>query len=340
MKTRISLALAAAAAFGLSAANPAKADAVADFYKGKTVTIYVGLAAGGIYSIMAQTMSKYLGNHIPGNPTVIVQHQPGAGGLIAANNVYNVLPKDGTILFTPNGGMTKRYALGEPQAKYDPLKWHWLGGWGEPVNDCTVWKTAPATTLKEAMKKEVVIGTIDPGSNTHTNPLLISNILGVKFKLVPGYGGGSQVRLAMERNEVHGFCGQFEGWKSAKPEWLRDGKLAHLVQLASRRSPDMPDTPQLTEFARNPEEKQIFSFVQSGLEDRAVVMAPEVPAERVAAMEKALMALFKDPAFVEDATKQKFEIDPVTSKEVRDAVAELMSMKPETIAKIKKAQGL
>lgn len=339
-KTRISVAVVAAAAIGLLTTGAAKADAVADFYKGKTVTIYVGLAAGGIYSIMAQTMSKYLGNHIPGNPNVIVQHQPGAGGLVAANNVYNVLPQDGTILFTPNGGMTKRYALGEPQAKYDPAKWHWLGGWGEPVNDCTVWKTSPATTLKEAMTKEVVIGTIDPGSNTHTNPLLISNILGVKFKLVPGYGGGSQVRLAMERNEVHGFCGQFEGWKSAKPEWLRDGKLAHLVQLASKRSADMPNTPLLTEFARNEEERQIFSFVQSGLEDRAVVFAPGVPADRVAAMEKALAELFTDKAFVDDATKQKFDIDPISAKEVRDAVAGLMAMKPDTIAKIRKAQGL
>jgi tripartite-type tricarboxylate transporter receptor subunit TctC len=289
---------------------------------------------------MAQTMAKYMGHHIPGNPAVIVQHQPGAGGLVAANNVYNVLPKDGTILFTPNGGMTKRYVLGEPEARYDPAKWTWLGGWGEVVNDCTVWKTAPATTIDEAKKKEVIIGTIDAGSNTHTNPLLINNILGTKFKLVSGYGGGSQIRLAMERNEVHGFCGQFEGWKSAKPEWLRDGKLAHIVQLASRRSADMPNTPLLSELARNDEERQIFQFIQSGMEDRAVVLAPGVPADRVAAMTKAIADTFKDPQFVDDATKQKFEITPFTSEEVTASVKQLMTLKPDTIAKVKKAQGL
>jgi tripartite-type tricarboxylate transporter receptor subunit TctC len=144
----------------------------------------------------------------------------------------------------------------------------------------------------------------------------------------------------MERNEVHGFCGQFEGWKSAKPEWLRDGKLAHVVQLASKRSPDMPNTPLLSELARTDEERQIFSFIQSGVEDRAVVLAQGVPADRVAAMEKAVAELFHDPAFLEDARKQNFEITAITGKDVRDAIAEMVSMKPETIAKIRKAQGL
>ena len=190
------------------------------------------------------------------------------------------------------------------------------------------------------MEKEVVIGTIDPGSNTHTNPLLMNNMLGTKFKLVPGYGGGSQVRLAMERGEVHGFCGQFEGWKSAKPLWLKEGKLAHLVQLASKRSADMPNTPLLSEFAKSDEEKQIFGFIQSSIEDRAMVMAPGVPADRAAAMEKAYMALLADPAFVADANKQKFEIDPVASDEIRKTITAMLAMKPEQIKKIRKAQGL
>ena len=334
------LAVLAAVACAVPSGGARAADAVADFYKDKTVSIYVGLGAGGIYSIMAQTMAKHLGRHIPGHPTVIVVHQPGAGGIIAANNVYNVQPKDGTVALTPNGGMTKRYVLGEPAAKFDPAKWHWLGGWGEPVNDCTVWKAAPATSLKEAMTKEVVIGTIDTGSNTHTNPLLMNNLLGTKFKLVPGYRGGADVRLAMERNEVHGFCGQFEGWKSAKPEWLRDGKLAHLVQLASKRSADMPNTPLLSEFARNDEEREIFSFIQSSIEDRAMVMAPGVPAERVAAMEKAYMAMLRDPAFVADANTQKFDIDPATGEEIRKSIAAMTALKKDYIVKIRKAQGL
>ena len=215
-----------------------------------------------------------------------------------------------------------------------------MGGWGEAVNDCTVWKTAPATTLEEAKTKEVIIGTIDTGSNTHQNPQLINNILGTKMKLVPGYGGGSQIRLAMERGEVHGFCGQFEGWKSAKPEWLKDGKLAHLVQLASKRSPDMPNTPLLSELARNDEERDIFRFIQSGVEDRSIVMAPGVPEDRVKAMEKAYWDTLHDPQFIEEAGKLNFELFPTNGADVAASINDMMKLKPETIAKVRKAMGI
>ena len=339
MRLRIlaAIALLAGAPF---ATGPARAaDVVADFYKGKTVTIYVGVAVGGVYSSFAQTLAVHLGKHIPGNPNVIVQHQVGAGGLIAINHVYNVAPKDGTVVLTPNSGLAKRYILGEGNTLYDPAKFHWLGGWGEAVNDCSVFKMAPATTLEEAKTKEVVIGAIDTGSNTYTNPLLMNNLLGTKFKIVPGYGGGSQIRLAMERGEVHGFCGQFEGWKTAKPEWLAEGKLAHLVQLSTKRSADMPNTPLLSEFARDEEEKQILTFVQSGIEDRAFVAPPGVPADRLAALEKAYMATLNDPKFLEETTRQKFDVTPVSGKEIQEFVESMMKMKPDTVAKLKAATG-
>jgi tripartite-type tricarboxylate transporter receptor subunit TctC len=338
MRLRISTAIALIAAFLFI--SPAKAaDAVADFYKGKTVIIYVGVAAGGVYSQFAQILAAHLGDHIPGNPNIVVQHQVGAGGLIAINHVYNVAPKDGTVVLTPNSGLAKRFILGEGNTLYDPAKFHWLGGWGEAVNDCTVFKTAPATTFEEAKVKEVVIGAIDTGSNTYTNPLLMNNLLGTKFKIVPGYGGGSKIRLAMERGEVHGFCGQFDGWKTAKPEWLAEGKLAHLVQLSSKRSADMPNTPLLSEFARNDEEKQILTFVQSGIEDRAFVAPPGVPADRLAALAKAYEDTLKDPKFLAETKRAKFDVTYVPGKEIQDFVESMMKMKPETIAKLKKATG-
>ena len=340
MSRRFSAAISALFALACLAPTSSRAADVADFYRGKTVSIYVGLAAGGVYSTFAQTLSKHITRYIPGNPTVVVVHQPGAGGLVAANNVYNVLPKDGTILFTPSGSLTKRIVLGETEARFDPPKWNWLGGWGEAVNDCTVFKTAPATTLEEAKTKEIIIGTIDTTSNTHTNPMLMNNILGTKMKLVPGYGGGSQIRLAMERGEVHGFCGQFEGWKTAKPEWLAEGKLAHLVQLASKRSPDMPNTPLLSELARNDEERDMFRFIQSGVEDRAMVMAPGVPADRVAAVEKAYMETLHDPQFLEEAARLKFEIQPVSGAEILASVQEMMKLQPAEVAKLRKAMGI
>ncbi len=342
MTQKLFSATAALLAAGLvfNAATARAADAVADFYKGKTVTIYVGLAAGGLYSNFAQILSRHINRHIPGNPNVIVQHQPGAGGMIATNAVYNTLPKDGTVLIGLNGGMTKRVVLGEPSARFDPRQWNWLGGWNETVNDCTVWSNAPATTLEQAKTTEVIIGANDTGNATYTTPMTINYFLGTKFKVVPGYGGGAQVRLAMERGEVHGFCGQFEGWKSVKPEWLKEGRLAHLVQLASKRSADMPNTPLLSEFARNDEEARIFEFIQSGLDDRAMVVAPGVPADRVAALRKAYMDTLADKEFLAEANGQQFEINPVTADELKAFVERIYTLSPDSIAKIRKAQGV
>jgi tripartite-type tricarboxylate transporter receptor subunit TctC len=322
------------------AAGSARADAVEDFYKGKTVTIYVGVAVGGLYSTFAQTLARFMGKHIPGNPRVIVEHQTGAGGMVAANNVYNVLAKDGTVIFTPVSQTAKRVVLGDPAPKYDPLKWNWLGGWGEGVYDCSVFKTAPATTIEQAREKEVVIGAFDAGSITYTHPLAINNLLGTKMKIVQGYPGGNEVRIAMERGEVHGFCGQFDGWKSTRPQWLAEGRLAHLIQLASKRSPDMPNTPLLSEFAKTDEERQIMKFLETGLDDRALVAAPGVPADRLAALEKAYMATLRDPEFVAEAAKLKFDIHPITGKEIRDFVEQILALKPQIVDKIKKVMGM
>jgi tripartite-type tricarboxylate transporter receptor subunit TctC len=289
---------------------------------------------------MAQTISNHLGRHIPGEPKVIVQHMTGAGGTIVINHVYNVAPKDGTVLLTPNASLTKRKVIGEPNTMYDPTQFHWLGGWGEPANDCSVMKaTSPVLTIQQVRDKEVVIGANDVSSTTYTNPFALNMVTGTKFKLVPGYGGGAQVRLAMERGEVHGFCGQYESWTTGKPEWLRDGKLVHLVQFTSKRSREMPDVPTAAEIARTGEEREILVLLQAGPEDRAMVAPPGVPAERVAALEKAYAATLADPKFLEEANRQQFPIQPIPAKEVRAYVEQLVKMKPETAAKLKKVTG-
>lgn len=341
MKIRSTVfALSAAAVAASAPVSDAMADAIADFYAGKTVSIYVSVAPGGLYSTFGQLLSQHFGNHIPGHPNVIVKHMTGAGGIRANNYVYNAAPKDGTAVLTPVSGLTKTVALKSANTKYDPRKYHWLGGWGEAVTDCTVWKTAPATTIEEARKKEVIIGAFSKSSTTYQRPALLNTLLGTKIKIVIGYKGGSKVRLAMEKGEVQGFCGQFAGWKTRKPEWLKAGKLAHLVQFASKRSADMPDTRLFSEFATNDEEREIYTFFQSGVEDRAMLVPPGVPADRVAALEKAYMATLRDPEFVAAAKKIKFDIDPISSADIRKFVDGTMNMKPATIAKLRKALGL
>ena len=337
MNKGLKAAVVAASVIGFAHAGVAGADSVSDFYHGRTVTVLVGVAAGGLYSTYAQMMAPHFARHIPGKPTVIVKHMTGAGGISSMNYAYEAAPKDGTVVVTPTSALNKRAAMGYPGIRFDPRKFRWLGGWGEALIDCSVLKTAPATTIEQARKTELIMGAFNKASNPYTNAMVMNNIVGTKFKIVTGYKGGAKVRLAIETGELHGWCGQYLGWKTRKPEWLRQGKIAHLVQLASRRSPDMPNVPLLSELAKTDEEREMLTFIQSSPDDRAMATPPGVPAERVAALAKAYQATLRDPAFLADAKKLKLQIDPISGKEIQDFQERIMKMKPEMIARLKKA---
>jgi len=342
MKSSIFTAIAiaaAGAALGLPASAP-KADSAADFYQGKTVQIYVGVSPGGIYSTSAQLLARHMNRHLAGHPTMVVQHMRGAGGTKALNYVYNVAPHDGSVVMVPNSGIDKRVLLKVGNPKYDPTKFHWLGGWGEPVNTLTVRNDAPAKTFKEALKTQLILGAIGKSSSTYMIPSLLQNVLGAKFKIITGYRGGSPIRLAIESGELHGWAGQWLGWKLAKPDWVRDGKIIHLMQMASKRAPDLPNVPLLSEFARNDEERMMFAFVQTNLSDRAFVAPPGVPGDRVAALGKAYQATLRDPAFVAEAAKHQFHIDPIDGAAIQAHVEQMMKMPKATVEKLRRAMGL
>lgn len=339
MPSSIAAAIAAAAlVIGVPAA---RAETPAEFYRGKTINLYVGVSAGGIYSTFALILSKHMEKHIPGHPNVVVQHMPGAGGARSVSYVYDVAPKDGTAIITPNAGVALRVLLGIDKVGYDPAKFTWLGGWGEAVNTITLFKdNAPVKTLEEAKKTEVLLASIGKSSTTYLIPALIRSTLGVKFKIITGYRGGAPIRLAIEKGEVHGWAGQWVGWKLAKPDWVRDGRLVHLVQLASKPAPDLPNLPLLSSFARNDEERRMFSVVQTAIADRAIAVPPGVPADRVAALRKAYEETLRDPEFVKEANARKFEIDPVSGDEVQKFVNELIATPKPLVAKMKQAMGL
>ena len=327
-------------AFAWPASAP-RAESVAEFYKGRNLTIYVGVSPGGIYSTFALMLSKHIGQYIPGKPNVVVQHMRGAGGTKAVNYVYNVAPQDGSVVMTPNAGIAKRVVLGIGHPKYDPSKLQWMGGWGEAVNTLTLRKDiTPVKTLKEAMQKEAVLGAIGKSSNTYMIPALINNVLGTKFKIISGYRGGSPIRKAIATGELHGWNGQWMGWKLRLPDWVRDGKVINLVQMASKRAPDLPNVPLLSDFARNDEERAMFKFVQTGIADRAIVAAPGVPADRVAAITKAYQATLRDPKFLAAAKKLHYVIDPISAKAATKFVHDVMNTPPALVAKLRAAMGL
>lgn len=322
-------------------ATPARADDVAAFYAGKTVNIVVGFEAGGLYSTFSAILARHLGRHIPGRPNVIVQHMPGAGGIVAVNWGYTVAPKDGTVIITPLPGLPLRVPLGLDKPTYDATRLQWLGGWGEGINAVTLRRdTAPALTVEAARQHEVILGAISKSSNTYTVPALMNNLLGTRFKIITGYQGGAPIRLAMEKGEIHGWSGQNDGWRMIDHPWLRDGNLVHLAQLASKPAPELAGVPMLSSFAREPEELSILKTIESGVADRALVVAPGVPEDRVKALARAFQDALRDPQFAKEASAAKFEIEPIAGEAIQAFVASVAALPPATIARMKKAMDL
>jgi len=343
MKRSVTAALGAAFALGVAAmpVSAPLADDVADFYKGKTLSVYVGVSPGGLYSVFAQMAARHMGQYIPGRPTIIVQHMAGAGGTKALSYVYSVAPKDGSVAITPNSSVDKRVVLKIGNPKYDPSKMRWLGGWGEAVFTLSLRKDiAPVRTLAETKNKEVILGAIGKTSNPYMIPAMLKNLYGSKFKIITGYRGGAPIRLAIEKGEVQGWCGQYLGWQLTKPDWIRDGKLVHLVQLASEKHPDLPDVPLLSEFARNDEERRMFKFVETGISDRAFAVAPGVPDDRAMALQTAFFKLLADPKFLAEAKTHKYAIRPIPGEKIQAFVNDMMSMNPKTVEDLRRAMGL
>ena len=327
-----------AAIIGVS--NTANAKSAAQFYDGKTLTIYVGVSAGGIYGTMAQLLSRHMAKHMVGKPTVIVKHLRGAGGTKAVNYVYNVAPQDGSVAIAPNAGIDKRMVLKLTKAKYDPSKFQWLGGWGEATNTMALRKDVGVHSIADAKKKVAIVGAIGRSNNTYMLPSLLNNALGTKFKIVTGYRGGSPIRKAIETGELDGWAGGWLGWTLRKADWIRDGKVLVLVQMGSSKHPDLPNVPLLSDLAQNAEQREIFEFVQTGVSDRAFAVAPRVPKDRAAALGKAYWATLHDKSFLTKAKARSFHITPIPGPKIQKFVNNMMKMSPKKIKKVRKLLGL
>jgi tripartite-type tricarboxylate transporter receptor subunit TctC len=265
---------------------------------------------------------------------------PGAGGVTAANFVYNAAPKDGTTLVTLNSGVVAFAVLNKEKVRFDPLKFNWLSAWGETVTVLTVMKTAPAQSIEEAKVKPVVLGGIGRSTASYQLPAVVNEYLGTKFKVITGYAGGAPIRLAMEKGEVDGFAALWEFWKTAQPEWLREGKIVQLVQLATKKHPELKHVPLLVDLAQDEEQKKVFTFMSvGGVSARGVQMPPGVPEDRVKAMRKAVDDTFADKAFVEEAKKRQFDIEPISAEETYETVRRQVELPPELVDRMRKIMG-
>ncbi len=308
--------------------SPARAQSVADFYKGKTVSIVVGFGAGGGYDLYARLLGRFIGEHIPGRPNVVVQNMEGAGSVRAANYVYASGPKDGTVIAAVNQNMPMYQLLGGKAAQFVAAKMVWLGSMGGSNGLLYTWHTSPVKTMDDAMRIEVKLGGTGTNSDSHIFPTLINNLIGTKFKVINGYSGGSkEVHLALERGEVEGRGGNaWASLMSSNRDWIEQKKLNFLVQIGFRPEPEIPNVPMLQDLVKSERDRQIVDLVSlPTVLGYAQWVAPDVPADRVAALRAAYAATMKDPAFLAEAEKLGMMLRPATGAEVEAQVSKVAS---------------
>ena len=323
---------------GPLAAQPAAAPSVEQFYRGRTVTLMVGTAPGGINDISARVVARHLNRFIPGNPTIIVQNQPAAGGVVMTNQLYSQGPRDGTVIGVPINGLPTAPLL-QSGTQFDPERLIWLGSTNREAYVAFVWHTVPVTSITELTSKEVVVGATTPGTTMVDFPLLVNDVLGFKFKVVRGYQGTPQINLAIERGEVEGMGGL--GWASVKaqtPHWISERKIKVLAQYGLKRYSELADVPTMLEFAKSDADRQAMTMLFARTEyGRPYFLPPDVPVERVAALRRAFDATMKDPAFVAEAAKLQFDVDPLTGEQVQALVAQLAATPREVVARVRAA---
>jgi tripartite-type tricarboxylate transporter receptor subunit TctC len=336
MKGLITAGLALAAAL---AGLPAAADPVADFYAGKRITMIIGYGTGGGYDEYARILARFLGEHIPGKPVLVPQNMPGAGSRQAANWLYNVAPKDGTVIATLSQTTPTDQALGQPGIQFDVRKFNWIGNMIVVNNVLGIWHTAGVKTLAEAIKKPLNIGATGASSPSVLYPQVSDNLLGTQFKIIAGYPGGGDINVAMERGEVDGRGS--DSWasvKSTKPHWISEHLVNFLFQIGLKREPDLPDVPLWSELARDSEQRQVLELLSGDVAvGRPFLTSPGVPEDRVAALRRAFDDTMADAKFRAEAEKAHMDIKPIGGTELQDIAGRIVSPKPEIIAKVKDA---
>jgi tripartite-type tricarboxylate transporter receptor subunit TctC len=328
MRTLLALgAVLASTAGALAQAN----DPVADFYKkNNTIRLLVGSEAGGGYDGYGRLLARHMGKFIPGNPTFVVQNMPGAGGIVAANLLYNAVPKDGSVMAQVQRLVPFVQIMGEPGPQFETAKFNWLGSLASEVTTCLSWHTSPIKTFEDLKKSELIVGGSGP-NDTETVPAILNNVLGTKFKIISGYPSSTAITLAVERGEVNGICSSYSSLASRNAHWFKDNKVNFLVQASTQKHPMMPNVPLALELATNAEDKALLEFNDARLAiGRPFMLPPGVPPERVKALRAAFNQMIKDKDFLADAEKEKRELDIVTGDDMQ-ALLERLSKTPKAL---------
>lgn len=309
----------------------ARADPIADFYHGRSISWILSAGPGGGYASYAQAFAPYFSAHIPGHPPIVIQNMPGGGGIRAMLYLSSVAPTDGTTLGLVHSSVPFAPLYGIKAARFDPRKMNWIGSIDASTGICVAWHTSGIATWQDLLTKPFTVGSTGAGSQMETMPLMLDNLFGTKIKVIAGYVGGNDIYLAMERGEVQGRCGGLiSSIRSTRPDWFPQKKVNVPIQIARARNPLFPDAPAIGELAKDQRTKKILQLVLAPLEmDRPIVAPPGVPAERIAALRAAFHATMNDPAFIAQAEKDHLEIGEVSGSRVAQILDEAFAMPPD-----------
>jgi tripartite-type tricarboxylate transporter receptor subunit TctC len=316
----------------------AQQDDVAAFFKGKTLRLVVGIGVGSGYDINARLLARHMAGHIPGQPTIVVQNQPGAGSLSMTNALYHTGPFDGTVMGASFNGMPTTPLLQPSGARFDPVKLNWLGSTNRETQAMYVWHTAPVQVLEDMKNTEIVMGAQAPGSTQFDYPILANRLFGYKFKVVTGYESTPKIHLAMESGEAQGTIANWSTLKAISTNWITEKKIRILAQWALTKSPELADVPLFMDQAKTDAERAALRLMLARLEyGRPFFLPPNVPAARVAALRRAFDATMKDPAYLAEADKLKIDVEPLSGEQVTALVEQVSRTDPDTVARVRAA---
>ena len=332
LRAAIAMLAALAAGTGL-----ARADGIADFYKGRDVSLIIGYSVGGGYDAYARLLARYVGRHIPGEPSIIPQQMIGAGSLRSANYLYSVAVKDGSVFGTFSRSMGIAPLMG--QADFDSRKFTWLGSVTDDDTTCVTWNTSPIKTWSDFLAKPAKFGGLGADADPDIWALLYKNVFGAKLQLVTGYPGTNDVTLAMERGEVDGLCGlSWSTIKTRHPDWLTGHSVNILVQAALKKEPEMASVPLASDLATNDEQRQILKLLlTSQAMARPFAAPPGIPEDRKKALIAAFDATMTDHDFLAEARKLDFDVHPVSAATIDALLAEIYATPKDVVAKAAKA---
>lgn len=342
MKFILSMSIPAIAIVMGSFSAPSIANPVADFYKGKTITIIVGVRAGGAYDLYARFFGDHAKRHIPGHPNIIYQYMPGGGGVKSANYLYNVAPQDGTTIgMLEQGTAVGKLLRDHPNMKFDITKFNWVGTVGRSYYLFGIWHKAPATTVEGAKNNEVLMAASGKSSTTYIYPKLANYILGTKYKPVLGYRGAGAMNLSFMRGETHGRGGTWSSWKTKMENHIKSGELKFALQIAPKKNPEWPNVPLLIDLAKNKADRDIVDFmtVPTAI-GRSLLLPPNVPQERVNAIRRAFDATMKDSRVVAKAKRLGVRTTGETGEELQALMAKLAATPPSVVKKVRAAIGM